>query len=101
MTNKFAAAIAAAKEKGPDMTKAVEGGGEYTPPAAGVTQLRFVAYIEVGKHERTIKGQKKVENRVFLGFELSGPKHPPREDGTPHVIFVERSLSLNVKAHFQ
>lgn len=99
--NKFAAAIAAAKEKGPDMTKAVEGGGDYVPPKAGVCHLRFVGYIEVGKHEKKFKGVPKTTNRVILVFEVSGPNHPPKEDGSPHLIVVDENLSLNVKAAFQ
>src|SRR5690606_31848665 len=39
---------------GRDMTKAeTGGGGDYTPPAAGPTRLRFVAYVELGKQKTT------------------------------------------------
>jgi hypothetical protein len=99
--NKFAAAIAAAKAKGPDMTKATEGGGDYTPPAAGVCRLRFVGYVEIGKHEKKFKGVAKTQTRVILTFELSGPNHPPSESGHPQLISIDENLSLNTKAGFQ
>jgi hypothetical protein len=92
--------LADLEKTGEDMTKAVAGGGDYTPPAAGVCRLRFFSYVELGKHEKTIKGQKKVQERVRLGFEISGPNHPPREDGTPMTIFIEETKSLNEKANF-
>jgi hypothetical protein len=96
------AAIAAT---GPNMNTAVRGGGggEYTPPAAGMTRLRLVAYVETGRHEKEIQGKKKVEEEVQLVFELSGPKHQPREhEGQrfPARITVRLNRSLNEKAGF-
>lgn len=89
-----------------DMNNAVRGGGgNYTPPAAGATRLRFVAYVETGLHENVLPGKPpKNEHQVQLTFELSGPKHPPtvKEDGTkvPHRIGVRLNHSLNEKATF-
>lgn len=103
MTIDFKALGAAATATGADMTQAQQGGGDYEPPAAGPTRLRFVAYVEVGKHERIFQGTKKTENRVQLVFELSGPKHPPQEingERVPHRITIEENLSLNDKANF-
>lgn len=94
-------ALAADLEKtGEDMTVAKTGGGDYVPPAVGPVRLRFFSYIELGKHEKVIQGKKKISEKVLLGFELSGPNHPPKEDGTPLTIYIEESKSLNEKANF-
>lgn len=89
---------------GVDMTKATQGGGDYTPPAAGPVRLRFVAYVELGKQKTKSMGKDVVKDRVQLVFELSGPKHPAREleDGTkvPLRITITENLSLNEKANF-
>ena len=90
---------------GPNMTEARKGGGDYTPPAAGVALARFVGYIETGKHTRTIPGKPpKQEDSVRLVFELHGPKHEPKvlDDGTklPHRLSIDTNLSLNEKANF-
>lgn len=99
--------VAAAAETGADHTKTVAGGGgeggDYTPPAEGRARARFVGYVETGKHTRSFKGQPKTKQELRLFFELSGPKHPPREvDGKkyPHIIEVEESLSLHEKANW-
>ena len=97
-----AAAIAAAA-KTTDMNKATKGGEGYTPPAKGMARLRFVGYIECGQKKDEWQGQVKIKDKVKLIFELSGPKHQPREhDGnkTPHRVTIEENLSLNEKAWF-
>lgn len=95
----FAKLGALAAEKGVDMTQAVSGGGDYTPPAEGPCRLRLVSYIELGKHSKKFKGVDKVTPRVALTFELSGTKHAP-VDGVPHRITIEENLSLNEKSNF-
>jgi len=94
------ALLSALEQDGVDQSKVSQGGGDYTPPAAGPVQLRFFSYVELGRQEKTYKGVKKSMNLVRIGFELSGPKHPPKEDGTPHTMFIEETLSDNEKAHF-
>jgi hypothetical protein len=99
----FKALGAKAAAEGKDMTVAAAGGGDYTPPAEGIVRLRFVGYVELGKHDAEYQGKKKVKEEVQLTFELSGPKHPPREhEGKvyPQLIVVKESLSLNPKANF-
>lgn len=94
---------AKAKAAGADQTQAQVGGGDYTPPAEGPVRLRFVTYAEIGKHEKMFKGTKKIKPRVMMGFELSGPNHPPIEvDGKkiPQRITFEEGLSQFDKAHF-
>ncbi|WP_448168681.1 hypothetical protein [Burkholderia ambifaria] len=101
MTNfDYAAAIAAAAETSTDMNQAQSGGGDYAPPAEGKAGLRFVAYIEIGKQEGTYQGKPKVSDKVFLVFELHGPKWPVGENGEPQRITVELNKSLNEKAGF-
>lgn len=100
---KIAALAAQAVANGVDMTKAQTGGGDYTPPAAGPVRLRFVGYVELGKHEKTFQGKTSDKEQVELTFELSGPKHPPREiDGVkyPHLIVIRETKSLSDKARF-
>lgn len=94
-------AIARAAAEGPNMNEAQKGGGgNYVPPAEGLVRLRFVAYVELGKHEEEFKGEKKIKDKVQLGFEASGPRHPPSEDGTPIRFTIIENYSLNEKAHF-
>ncbi len=101
--SKVNAAATAAVEAGQDQTVA-KTGGNYTPPAAGPCRLRFIGYVEVGKQQDTFNGKPKVSEKVLLGFEVSGPKHPPIEtaDGrkVPQTIWEELTLSINEKAHF-
>lgn len=97
---------AAVAATGPNMNEAVKGGGgDYTPPEAGACRLRFIGYVEVGKHENNIPGKPpKTENQVWLTFELSGPKHAPKvlESGEkiPHRLTLRLNHSLNEKAAF-
>lgn len=102
MSFDYASAVAAAAKQ-TDMNKASKGGEGYQPPAKGLARLRFVGYIECGKHKDEWNGQVKIKEKVKLIFELSGPKHAPREiDGNkiPHRITIEENLSLNEKAWF-
>ncbi|WP_143136135.1 hypothetical protein [Burkholderia ubonensis] len=100
MTFDYAAAIAAAAETSTDMNVASAGGGDYAPPAEGKAGLRFVAYIEIGKQEGTYQGKPKVSDKVFLVFELHGPKWPLNDNGEPQRITVEVNKSQNEKAGF-
>ena len=105
MTFDVQAAVAAAAEKSADMNIAQKGGGgEYVPPAEGMTRLRFVAYVELGKTETEYQGQKKVVDEVQLVFELSGSRHEPKVmdngDKIPHRMTITITKSLNEKAQF-
>lgn len=95
-------AKAAEAAKHTDMTKAKVFEGR-EPLAAGPCRLRLVSYIELGKHEKTFKGTKSVKDMVSFTFEVSGPKHPPREvDGEkfPNLITITETRSLSNKARF-
>jgi hypothetical protein len=103
--NKFAALAARAQADGVDMTKAKAGGGDDFPvPVEGPCRLRFVEYIEVGKHTDEYMGKPKIVERAYLTFEISGPKHPPvtLQDGTkvPHKVTFDIGISANEKSHF-
>lgn len=103
MTNQFAAIAAKAAQEGADQTKAVSGGGDYAPPAAGPCRLRFIGYVEMGKHKSSYLGVEKVVGKVKTFFEVSGPKHPPREhEGVKYPVIIEQeeNYSLNEKARF-
>lgn len=87
-------------DTGPDLNKTGGGGGEYVPPAEGVTRLRLVGYIETGVHTtNSPRYGTKTKAKATLLFELSGPKHEPKvlDDGRkiPHVI----PISLNIGTH--
>jgi hypothetical protein len=98
------AKIAAAKATGPNMSEAQQGGGEYTPPAAGLARARLVGYFEMGTHEEEYEGQKRDRAKVDLVFELSGPNHEPRKTDSgeliPIRVTVQETLSFNEKANF-
>lgn len=84
------------------------GGGDYTPPAAGLVRLRFVAYVEVGKHFKrgnpALGIPDKQQDTAKLVFECSGPKHPVKvlEDGTKIAqrITVTLAISRSDKSHY-
>lgn len=97
--------IEQAANEGPDYNEAVSsGGGDREPPAAGMTRLRFISYIEIGEHMEGKKGEEKRKNMAKLQFELSGPKHPVKvlEDGRkiPHVITITLPISRNEKSNY-
>lgn len=99
----FAAIAAKAAAEGANQTVAKTGGGDYKPLAAGPCRLRFVGYMEMGKHTKMWQGKPKTSDKVWLLFEVNGPKHPPREfDGVkyPNIIVVKENLSLSDKANF-
>ena len=104
--NPFAADIAAAAET-TDMTKTTQGGGDYVPPPAGPCRLRFVGYVELGRHnQKGFQGAPdKVKSLARAFFEVSGPKHPPVErDGKKYpcaIVEVRLTVSLNEKAGFR
>lgn len=105
--NAVANAIAATSANANEAKKG-GGGGDYTPPAAGLVRLRFVAYVEVGQHFSKGNPAKRIPDKnvdmAWLVFECSGPKHEPKvlEDGTkiPQRITVKLNKSLNEKAHY-
>jgi len=81
--SKIKALAAEAAKTGPDLNKQTAG-GDFKPPAAGQTRLRFTSYIETGVHTtRSAQWGDKTKGRAHFTFELSGPKHPPKklEDG--------------------
>lgn len=93
-----------AAETATDMSEARTGGGgggDYVPPAEGISRARLVAYIETGKHEKNVGAGKPKMNveQVRLIFELSGPNHEPKvlEDGTklPHRITEDLNAGKN------
>ena len=100
----FKALGAKAASLGANMTVAVAGGGDYEPPAAGPTRLRFVAYVELGKQKGSFQGKATIKDKVQLVFELSGKNHHPdtTNDGVkiPKRISIELNLSLSEKASF-
>lgn len=99
------AAAAAMKEQGVDQNKIVQGGGDgpLPPPAAGLVRLRLISYVEFGTHTSLFKGEKKKKKKIALTFELSGPKHAPRETDNgpvPQRITVYENLSQHEKARW-
>lgn len=99
IVNPFATAIEQAAAV-TNMNEAQAGGGDYTPPAEGLVRLRFVGYIELGKHDKEYQGKVSQKDYVQLLFEASGPKHQPSENGVP-IMFSERMVkSQSDKAAF-
>lgn len=85
-----------------DLTKP-QAGATIEPPAAGPGTCVLIGYIEVGKHEKKMKGVPKLEDTAIFLFELTSPKHAPREhDGVkyPHILKLELKRSMNEKANY-
>ncbi len=81
----------------------ISSGGDYTPPAAGLAKLRFVGYIEVGKHRKVFKGVESFKPLVKLVFEIHGKKWEPKDiDGKkiPQRITITTTHSTSSKAGF-
>lgn len=97
------AALAAELEaEGVDLNEARGGGGgDYVPPAEGACRVRLVGYVEVGTHTETSRQfGSKTKPRCELTFELSGPKHAPKEiDGVkyPHRVVIRESIGFHEK----
>ena len=85
--------------QGKDQSVASAGGGDYTPPEAGQTGARIVAYYEVGQHESEYEGKKKTNEEVIIVFELIGKKHPPKELDGGVKLPVRLSLRMNLSTH--
>lgn len=96
----FKALGAKAVAEGADQTKAVAGGGDYAPPAAGPGLARLVGYIELGKQKGTFKGAPVVKEKVMLIFELTGKRHATGEDEQPARVTITETYSLNEKANY-
>jgi hypothetical protein len=89
-------------QTGPDLNK--QTGGDYKPPEAGSTQLRFIEYVETGVHTTGKEGStfgQKTKPRAQFGFELSGKKHEAKklDDGRliPHIIRFELVIGQGKK----
>lgn len=81
------------------------GSGGYTPPPKGLARLRFIGYVEIGKHVKKVPGKPdKLEDQAWLIFELSGKGYEPKvlESGEkiPYRITVKLNKSLNEKATY-
>ncbi|WWO60241.1 hypothetical protein [Xanthomonas phage SB3] len=101
MAFNLGSALANAK-KSVNMTEA-KAAAEYEPYAEGPVNLRLAGFIEVGKQEVQFGKDKPIEvkDMVYLLWELSGPKHKPKEiDGkTVPLIFVqEMTNTLTTKS---
>jgi hypothetical protein len=89
-------------EQAPDLTNPnAGGGGDFAPPAEGLTRTRLVGYVEVGVHTtKSIHGAK-TKPRSWQFFELSGPKHEPKVldngDKLPFRIRTKEIVGTHVK----
>lgn len=96
---------AAAESTGKNQAETKSGGDfERTIYPEGPVRLRFISYVELGKHTKTWKGVAKDKDMVRLAFEVSGPKHAPvvGTDGVPHplIVYIEEALSQDPKANW-
>jgi len=65
---------------------------EFKPLEAGTHIGRVCGLINIGTITDTIKGTDVTRNRISIAFEIPGEL---REDGKPHVINQEFTLSMN------
>jgi len=96
MTQDVLSLVASAAATLVDQSVATKGGEGYTPPAAGMCPARFVAYMELGNHERSVGAgkPKQVKPQVKVTFELLGPKHPPKVvDGVSYPTLITEELN--------
>lgn len=88
---------------GPNMNEAQAGAPRALPPE-GLANLRFVGYVEVGKHVKKVQGKPdKTEDEVHLVFELSGKNYPVQDingEKVPYRVTIKVQNSLNEKANF-
>jgi hypothetical protein len=98
------AAIAKAAEQTNQGVATAGGGGDYVPPAEGLSVATLVAYIEVGVQQHDIPGKPSYDsNDVTLVFELNGGKNKAEEvDGKKIAkrISITEKLSSNEKANY-
>jgi hypothetical protein len=80
MTN---ALFAQAKAVVSDEDQTVDNSGiEFGPHPAGLTQARFIGYVECGNRPQSFEGQAKADaQEVRMYFELNGKKHRNEVDG--------------------
>ena len=71
-------------------------------PEAGLCHLRFVGYVELGKHYSMFKGvQKKNPDReVKLTFEIVSPKHTKGKEYPITISLNTLSISTNAKSKY-
>lgn len=71
-------------------------------PEAGLCHLRFVGYVELGKHYGSFKGvQKKNPDReVKLTFEIVSPRHTKGKEYPVTLSLNTLSISTNAKAKY-
>jgi hypothetical protein len=105
MTYDIQAAIAQAAAQGPNVNEVQKGGGGYKPPEEGPCLGTLVGYIEIGNHEKTIKGVASVKPYAQWIFELAGGKNAPRKNEEtgeliPHRITITTPISRNEKAGY-
>lgn len=87
--------VAKAVQVSADMNEAKAGGASV--PEEGLAMLRFIGWIELGQHEKTFKGQKKLQWMAEAIFELHGKKYPVQEyEGKKYAPRI--TVKLNVPA---
>lgn len=71
-------------------------------PAAGLCHLRFVGYVELGKHYGTFKGvqKKNPEREVKLTFEVVSPRHTQGKEYPITISLNTLSISTNAKSKY-
>ncbi len=72
-------------------------------PRAGVALLRFVSYIELGRHEAAASTGYKPSLKAMLGFELNHPDHMIEIEGkkVPQTITVRLNKGQTSKSGFR
>lgn len=84
----------------PDMTATKQVSSVKRNIVEGKAMLRFVNYVEVGKHRVSYMGQEKDVDKVHLMFEVFG-KNYPLENGQPMRITIKENYSLHEKSNFK
>jgi hypothetical protein len=74
------------------------GNGDFTPAPAGIHRAVCISYVDIGTHESEYNGEKKLQNKVMLTWEL--PDELIEIDGQhkPRIVSKFYTKSLHEKA---
>lgn len=78
-------------------TSTASGGGNFEQPEVGSFAARCYGVVEIGTHEEEYKGEKKLQKKMIVFWELD----QKMEDGRPFVINKWYTNSLGEKANLR
>jgi len=77
------------------------GNGDFTPAPAGLHRAVCISYVDIGTHESEYNGQKKIQNKVMLTWELPDETIEINGEVKPRVVSKFYTKSLHEKANLR